>query len=57
MRIGAVAPEDDGRAARWRVRLTSRAGLDPQVLEGKLRLRLDDPNYPVIELPYVVHLC
>lgn len=51
-----VAPDDAGSAARWRVRLTSRAGLEPQVLEGRLRVRLDDPNYPVIEVPYVVHL-
>ncbi|MEX1023531.1 MAG: DUF1573 domain-containing protein [Planctomycetota bacterium] len=45
----------DGSAARWRVVLASAEPLPEGIHRGDVRVLLDDPQYPEIVIPYVLH--
>ncbi len=49
--------DDEGKSERWSIVLTTEPPLAQQaMLTGTLAIRLDDPQHPRFELPYVVHL-
>jgi len=51
-----IRPDDAGRAPRWRLRLELAGDPPDEFLSGIAVVRLDDPQTPVIEVPYVVHV-
>lgn len=53
----ALAPDDDGASARWRITLRSRPPYPAgQALSGSVRVLLDDPQHPEHALEFVVHV-
>lgn len=52
-----LAPDDAGSSLRWLLTLETVPPLPEQeMLTGKLRLHLDDPQHPTYEVEYVVHV-
>ena len=54
----AEEADPSGRSASWSLNLRTRPPIEvqDQMLQGHVRLRLDDPQHPEVEVPYVVHL-
>lgn len=48
-----VQVDAEGRASRWRLRLHAEPSLTERVFSGTLRLTLDDPQFPELEVPYM----
>lgn len=48
-------PDTSGRSGRWYVQLNLTDSPSASVSHGKIRLTLDDPQTPSLEVPYVVH--
>ncbi len=49
-----VAPDDSGRAQRWKFVVTTTAPLPPELLYGKLLVDLDDPAKPRVDVQYSI---
>ena len=47
-----VSPDDDNRAKEWIVALRVPAGASEDVYSGSVILKLDDPQYTTVRLPY-----
>jgi len=43
----------NSRSPRWELRLTVEPGIQDEVFSGEILLRLDDDQFPTLELPYV----
>lgn len=53
----ALEPDESGRSERWRIRLRATPPVpEGKVHSGRLLVRLEDPQHPVFELDYVVHV-
>lgn len=50
----AVDPDSAGRSREWRISLSAPAGAFEGTFGGELRVLLDDPQHPEIQIPYVV---
>jgi len=56
-RFEPLEPDDGGASARWKIELATKLPLPQEpLLAGKLVVRLDDPQHPLFELPYAVHV-
>jgi hypothetical protein len=48
----AVDPDDEGRAARWRIQVRPTSALPATALSGNLVIDLDAPGLPEVRVPY-----
>ncbi len=52
-----VEPDGEGKSGEWEVALATKPPLPAgEILRGNLVLATDDPAYPEVAVPYVVHL-